>query len=322
MVKRIRFSSVLGIALAITSLTASAATYPTKPVKIIVPYQAGQGTDIAARYFADHLSQALGQPFIVENRGGAGGNIGTQAAARAAPDGYTLIMGTNATHSLNQFLYASPGYETTKDFDAVMLLGTFPMVLLTAPESNFKTLPDIFKSSKTAKRNADIGMPSTTARLVYELLKEKSGAPLFGVPYKGSSMATSNLIGGEIAISIDTITAARSMIESGRLLPIAVTSLEETELLPGVPTAASQGLSGFEVIAWNALYAPKQTPKEAIDIINKTLQTFLDRPKTRQRLLEMGYEPGGGSPGDLEKFTKSEEKKWGPIIQRAGIKFD
>lgn len=321
MIKRMKYSLVLGIALAMTSMTASAA-YPTRAVKIVVPYQAGQGTDIAARYFANHLTQVLGQTFIVENRGGAGGNIGTQAVARAAPDGYTLVMGTNATHSLNQFLYSSPGYETTKDFDAVMLLGTFPMVLLITPDSKFKKLPDIFESAKTAKRDADIGMPSTTARLVYELLKEKSGAPLFGVPYKGSSTATSNLIGGEIAISIDTITAARPMIEAKRLSPIAVTSLKETALLPGVPTAASQGLDGFEVIAWNALYAPKGTPKEAIDTLNKALQSFLDLPQTQKRLLEMGYEPGGGSPDDLEKFTTSESKKWGPIIQKAGLTFD
>lgn len=311
----------LGLSLAAASLAASAA-YPVKLVKIIVPYQPGQGTDIATRYFADHLSQTLGQPFIVENRGGAGGNIGTQAAARAEPDGYTLIMGTNATHSLNQFLYSSPGYDATKEFDPVILLGTFPMVLVTPEGSKLKTVGDILKSASADKRDTDIGMPSTTARLVYELLKEKTKAPLFGVPYKGSSMATSNLIGGEIAVSIDTITASRSMIESKRLAPVAVTSLKQTELLPGVPTVASQGVTDFEVIAWNALYAPKGTPKEAIDTLNKTLQAFLDRPDTRKRMLEMGYEPGGGAPGDLRKFTESEQKKWGPVIQRAGIKFD
>ena len=321
MYKPKRFASILGIVLAAASLAASAA-YPEKPVKIIVPYQPGQGTDIAARYFADYLSQTLKQPFIVENRGGAGGNIGSHLVAHAAPDGYTLIMGTNATHSLNQFLYSSPGYNAIKDFDAVILVGTFPMVLLTAPGSKFKTVQDIVASAASSRRDADIGMPSTTARLVYELLKEKTGAPLFGVPYKGSSTATSNLIGGQIAISIDTISAARSMIESKMLVPIAVTSLKKTELLPDVPTVASEGVKGFEVIAWNALYAPKGTPKEAIDIINKTLQTFLHRPETRKRLLELGYEPGGGSPDYLAKFTTSEQKKWGPIIQRAGIKFD
>lgn len=321
MKKRTGIRFVLGLTLAAASLAAYAA-YPEKAVKIIVPYQAGQGTDIATRYFADYLSQTLGQPFIVENRGGAGGNIGTQVAARAQPDGYTLIMGTNATHSLNEFLYSTPGYDTAKDFDPVMLVGTFPMVLLTTPGSKYKTMQDVLKSASDSKRDADIGMPSTTARLVYELLKEKTGAPLFGVPYKGSSTATSNLIGGEIGILIDTITASRSMIEAGRLVPIAVTSIKQTELLPGVPTVASQGVPGFEVIAWNALYAPKGTPKAAIDTINKALQKFLDQPATKKRLLEMGYEPGGGSPGDLNKFTESEKSKWGPVIQRAGIKFD
>lgn len=318
---RKKIVSFLGFVLAVASMAAAAA-YPEKPVTIIVPYQPGQGTDIATRYFADHLSQVLGKPFIVENRGGAGGNIGTQAVARAEPDGYTLIMGTNATHSLNQFLYSSPGFDAAKDFDPVILLGTFPMVLVTPHGSKLKTVGDILGRASADKRGADIAMPSTTARLVYELLKEETKAPLFGVPYKGSSMATSNLIGGEIAVSIDTITASRAMIESSRLAPVAVTSLKETELLPGVPTVASQGVNGFEVIAWNALYAPKGTPKEAIDKLSTALQAFLVRPDTRKRMLEMGYEPAGGTPGDLKKFTVSEQEKWGPIIQRAGIKFD
>src|SRR5690606_16249457 len=170
-----------------------AAGYPEKPVKIIVAYQAGQGTDIATRYFADHLTKAFGQTFIVENRGGAGGNIGTQAAARAEPDGYTLTMGTNATHGLNAFLYSSLSFDAVKDFDPIILVGTFPMVLATTPDSQFKTVPDILNAAKTSNRSADIGMPSTTARLVYELMKDRSGAPLFGVPYKGSSMAITNL---------------------------------------------------------------------------------------------------------------------------------
>ena len=321
MYKQKAIAAILGLGLAAASLAAGAA-YPDKPVKIIVPYQPGQGTDIATRYFADYLSQALGQPFIVENRGGAGGNIGTQMAARAEPDGYTLVMGTNATHSLNEFLYSSPGYDAIKDFDPVILVGTLPMVMLTAPGSKLKTVQDILNTASSSSRDADIGMPSTTARLVYELLKEKSGVSLFGVPYKGSSMATTNLIGGEIAVSIDTITAARSMIESKRLVPVAVTSLQSTPLLPGVPPVSSQGVDGFEVVAWNALFAPKGTPKAAIDTINAALQKFLDQPETRKHLLGMGYDAGGGSPDDLAKFTQSEQAKWGPVIQRAGIKFD
>ncbi|NYT84515.1 Bug family tripartite tricarboxylate transporter substrate binding protein [Pollutimonas harenae] len=297
-----------------------AAGYPEKPVKIIVAYQAGQGTDIATRYFADHLTKAMGQTFFVENRGGAGGNIGTQAAARAEPDGYTLTMGTNATHVLNSFLYSSLPFDPVKDFEPIILVGSFPMVVATTPNTPFNSISDILASSKASSRSADIGMPSTTARLVYELLKDKTGAPLFGVPYKGSSMAISNLIGGEIPLSIDTVTAIRAQVAAGKIKAIAVTSSEETDLLPGVPTVASQGVDDFEVIAWNALFAPKGTPKDIITKINLELQKFLAMPETRKRLLELGYDAGGGSPDKLAQFTQAEREKWAPIIKKAGIK--
>jgi len=314
-----KLAMMLTLSLVGTS-SALAAGYPEKPVKIIVAYQAGQGTDIATRYFADHLTKAFGQTFIVENRGGAGGNIGTQAAARAEPDGYTLTMGTNATHGLNAFLYSSLSFDAVKDFDPIILVGTFPMVLATTPDSQFKTVPDILNAAKTSNRSADIGMPSTTARLVYELMKDRSGAPLFGVPYKGSSMAITNLIGGEIPLTIDTVTAIRSQVSAGKIRAIAVTSSKETDLLPGVPTVASQGIDDFEVIAWNALFAPKGTPKEVITKINLELQKFLAMPEARKRLLELGYDAGGGTPEKLAQFAQAERSKWGPIIERAGIK--
>lgn len=302
--------------------SAQASSYPNKPVKIVVAYQAGQGTDTISRYVADHLTKALGQTFYVENKGGAGGNIGTQAAARADADGYTLTMGTNATHNLNAFLYSSLGFDPAKDFEPVILVGTFPMVLVTKADSEFKTTTDIISKAKSSGRAADIGMPSTTARLVYELLKDQSGAPLFGVPYKGSSMAMTNVIGGEIPLSIDTITAARPQISGDKLRAIAVTSKSETKLLPGVPTVASQGVPGFEVIAWNALFAPKGTPADVVTKLNLELQKFFAQPETQERLLAMGLDIGGGTPKDLAGFVQSEQNKWGPVIKKAGIKID
>lgn len=297
-----------------------AAGYPEKPVKIIVAYQAGQGTDIATRYFADHLTKALGQTFFVENRGGAGGNIGTLAAARAEPDGYTLTMGTNATHGLNSFLYSSLPFDPVKDFEPIILVGSFPMVVATTPNTKFNSIPDILNSVKETSGSADIGMPSTTARLVFELLKDNTGAPLFGVPYKGSSMAISNLIGGEIPLSIDTVTAIRAQVAAGKVKALAVTSSKETDLLPGIPTVASQGVPGFEVIAWNALFAPKGTPREVVIKLNLELQKFLAMPETRERLLQLGYDAGGGTPEKLAMFAQSERQKWQPIIEKAGIK--
>lgn len=313
------------IALASAALLVSggvfaAGNYPSKSVRIIVPYQAGQGTDIATRYFADHLSKKFGQTFIVENIGGAGGVIGTQAAARADGDGYTLTMGTNATHVLNEYMYSSMGFDPQKDFEPVILTGTLPMAIVTRPDSQFKGVQDVIKAANSAEHTADIGTPSTSARLVFELLKEQSGAPLFMIPYKGSATSMSNVIGGQIPLSIDTITASRPQVEGGNLRAIGVTSLNATDLLPGVPPVSEQGLPGFEMVAWNAIYAPKGTPADIIAKLNLELQNFISQPETQTRLKSMGYEPGGGTPGDLGAFAQSERDKWRPIIENAGLK--
>ena len=315
--------STLTAACILAAATAPAAAqlaYPDKPVKIIVAYTAGQGTDVATRYFAEQLTQLLGQTFYVENRGGAGGNIGTDIAARSAPDGYTLTMGTNATHALNQFLYPSMTYDAERDFAPVALVATFPMALLAGSDSPFGSVADVLKAARAGKGAADVGMPSTTARLVLELLKEQTGAPLFGVPYKGSSTAMTDVIGKQIPLTIDTIAAARPQVEGGKLKVLGVTSRQPTELLPGAPTVASQGVDGFEVIAWNALYAPKGTPPEVVVRLNQAINQILKQPATRQRLLQMGYEPAGGSAQDLADFGQAERRKWEPVIRKAGIR--
>ena len=244
---------------------AHAQGYPTKPVRIIVAYQAGQGTDVATRYIAERLNKALGQSFFIDNKPGAGGNIGTEAAARAAPDGYTLTMGTNATHGTNQFLYDDAAVRRREGLRA-----GHPDRVLPDGDRRQSGVPRQLgrrhhRDGEGDAQAADIAMPSTTARIVFELLKAQSQAPVFGMPYKGSATAMTEMIGGQVPLIIDTVTAVRPHVAAGKLKAIAVTSLKATELLPGVKPVAEQGLPGFEVIAWNALYAPKGTPKEVID---------------------------------------------------------
>ncbi|MBO1111015.1 Bug family tripartite tricarboxylate transporter substrate binding protein [Bordetella petrii] len=317
----LRSTMLAACVLAAAAAPASAQqAYPDKPVKIVVAYTAGQGTDVASRYFAEQLSKVLGQTFYVENRGGAGGNIGTDIAARAAPDGYTLTMGTNATHALNQFLYPTMTYDAERDFEPIALVATFPMALLAGGDSAFKSVPDVLAAARAKKGAADVGMPSTTARLVLELLKEQTGAPLFGVPYKGSSTAMTDVIGKQIPLTIDTVAAARPQVAGGKVKVLGVTSRKPTELLPGAPTIASQGVDGFEVIAWNALYAPKGTPPEIVARLNQAINQILSQPATRKHLLQMGYEPAGGSAQDLADFARAERRKWQPIIKKAGIR--
>ncbi|WMD20001.1 tripartite tricarboxylate transporter substrate binding protein [Achromobacter seleniivolatilans] len=318
--KTLRLIAALAASALCAPLAAAADAYPTKPVRIIVPYQAGQGTDVAGRYLAEYLAKALGQPFIVENRPGAGGNIGASEAARAAPDGYTLLMGTNGTHVLNQYMYASTSFDPEKDFEPIMLVSSFPMVLLTTPTSPYASLADLQDAAKAKPDSVNVGMPSTTARLVFELLKQQGVGSIRGIPYKGSATATTDLMGGQVQIGIDTISAARPFITGGKLRPLAVTSLKESALLPGVKSVAAQGIDGFQVIAWNGLYAPKGTPAAVVTKLNAEVAKILARPEVQQRLLDLGHEPGGGTPEALAAFARSERLKWQPLIVQAGLK--
>jgi tripartite-type tricarboxylate transporter receptor subunit TctC len=317
--KMFRKAAVAVVLLATASL-ALAQAYPSKPVRIVVAYQAGQGTDVATRYLAEQLTKSLGQSFYIENKPGAGGNVGTEAAARATPDGYTLTMGTNATHGTNQFLYPSMPFDAEKDFEPVILIGSFPMVVSVNAASPLHSVADLVAAAKAKPNSADIAMPSTTARIVFELLKAQSQAPLFGVPYKGSATAIADVLGGQLPVLIDTVTATKPFVTSGKVRAIAVTSAKPTELLPGVKPVAEQGLPGFEVVAWNALYAPKGTPREVIATLNGELNKILAQPETRQKMLGLGFDVVGGTPEQLAEFGRSERRKWGPLIQSAGLK--
>lgn len=319
-----RFASLLLSALLVCAAapTAIAQGYPNKPIRIIVPYAAGQGTDIATRYLAERMSKDLGQPIIIDNRPGAGGSLGTELAAQAAGDGYTLTMGTNGTHVLNQFLYSSQRFDPEKDFEPIGLVGTFPMVLAVNSQSALQSVGDLISSTRSDTRSADIAMPSTTARLVVELLKERSNVALFGVPYKGSAAAMTDVIGGQLPVIVDTPTALKSQLANRSVRAIAVTSAQPSSLLPGVRTVAEQGYQGFEVIAWNALYAPKGTPAAVVSRLNAEMAKVLARPETRERLIELGFDPAGGSSTQLAEFARAERRKWEPLIRAAGIKAD
>ncbi|NML44399.1 tripartite tricarboxylate transporter substrate binding protein [Ramlibacter sp. G-1-2-2] len=316
-----RIVKVLAAACALlASVAAPAETWPSKPIKIIVAYTAGQGTDVATRYLAEQLSKDLGQPIVIDNRGGAGGNVGTELAAKAAPDGYTLTMGTNATHVLNQFLYPKLGFDPETDFEPIALVGTFPMVVAVNAQSPFHSAADLVSVAQRDQRSADIAMPSTTARLVVELLKERASAPLFGVPYKGSSGAMTDVIGGQLPVIVDTPTALRPHLAAGKVRAVAVTSGKPSGLVPGVKPVAEQGFAGYEVIAWNALYAPKGTPANVIATLNAAINKALARPETRQKLLDLGFDPAGGTPAQLADFARAERKKWEPIIKATGMR--
>jgi tripartite-type tricarboxylate transporter receptor subunit TctC len=309
----------VGLLALLWSCASVAQTYPARPVRIIVPYQAGQGTDVVARYFAEQLSRTLGQRFYVENKPGAGGNIGAEQAARAEADGYTLLMGTNATQTMNEFMYASLGFEPSKDFLPIILVGKLPMVLAAGPSFAGTSVADLVAAAKATPDKVDIALPSTTARLVFELLKERTNSSLFSVPYKGSATAMTDVLGGQVPLIIDTVTALRSHVADGKLKALGITALKSTVLMPGVKSIAEQGVADFEVTAWNAFYAPRETPKAVIDLLSSELAKALAQPETQKRLLELGFDPAGGTPADLAKFETQERLKWGPVIKATGL---
>lgn len=310
---------LLAAAMLCTAQLAMSQAYPARPIKIIVAYPAGQGTDIATRYIADQLSKELGQAVVIDNKPGAGGNLGTELAAQAPADGYTLTMGTNATHVLNQYLYSSLKFDGEKDFEPVALIGTFPMMIAVNSRSNLQSVSDLVAAVKAGTR-ADIAMPSTTARLVVELLKERSATALFSVPYKGSASAMTDVLGGQLPVIVDTPTALRAHVTSGAARAIAVTSARPSGLAPGVKTVSEQGFSGFEVVAWNGLYAPKGTPPAVINTLSAAIMKIIARPDARQKLLDIGFDPAGGTPAQLAEFGRAERRKWEPIIKGAGLK--
>jgi tripartite-type tricarboxylate transporter receptor subunit TctC len=307
-------------AMAITTMIAAAQSYPSRPVKLIVPYAAGQGTDILGRYIGDELSKALNQPFVIENRAGAGGNIGTAAAAKSPADGYTIMIGTNATHAANAFLFANPGFDAQADFVPIAMLGILPLVYVTLPTNPVSSMVELVAAARANPNTVNIAVSTTTCRMAHELFKDRGNAPMFPVDYQGSAQSVTAVLGGHIPYAVDTITSLRSNIEGGRLKPLGVTSASSTKLLPGVKSLAEQGIPGYELVGWTAIFAPKGVPSDAARILATAIKQALERKEVQDKLLQLGVEPVVRSQDELRVFVGSEKEKWGGLIRAAGLK--
>lgn len=309
-------------ALAVCAGAALAQAYPAKPVRVIVPFPAGQGTDVATRYLAKRLSDALGHNFFVENRPGASASLGMEALAKSAPDGYTIGIGTSGTQTMNPSIFPALGYDPDKDFEPITLTGRLPLMFAAHPSFAGNTIPDLIAAAKAKPDTLNVALPALPQRIVLELLRQQGGAPLFGINYKGSASALPEVISGQVPLIVDSITALRPHINSGKLKALAVTSLTSTELLPGVKSVAEQGLPGFELTAWNAFFAPKGTPVPIINLLNTEVRKILADPETRQRLGALGFDVSGTTPQELADMVRSEREKWGRIIRAAKIGAD
>lgn len=296
--------------------------WPAKPIRIIVPYAAGQGADVLTRLVGQELSKALGQPVYVENRAGAGGNIGAGAAARADGDGYTFMLGTNATNAANEFLYANRGFDIA-DFVGVAMIGLLPMVICTsAPDLPTNSIAALIARARAKPDTFNVGLPSTTAQVVFAEFVKSAQAPLFGVMYKASSQSLVDVIGGQIPLAIDTVTAARPHITAGKLRALGITSLKASDMLPGVKPVSEQGVPGFDVVAWDAIFAPRATPPDIVARVGEQISRIVQDAEVRRRLLDIGVEPLVMGPAELDAFVKTERTKWGAIIKTAGIKVE
>ncbi|HSW19462.1 MAG TPA: tripartite tricarboxylate transporter substrate binding protein [Ramlibacter sp.] len=316
----LQFTVLAATALAVLAGAAQAQTYPSKAIRLIVPYAAGQGTDIAARYIADEMGKELKQSVFVDNRPGAGGNIGTQATARSAPDGYTLMIGTNATHAANAFLYANPGFDPQADFEPVGMVGVLPLVYVTPPNSPINNIQDLVRAAKAKPDALNTAVSTTTCRMAHELFKQRAEAPMFPVDFKGSAQALTAVIGGQVEFMVDTITSLRTAIQNNQVKALGVTSARSSKLLPGVKSIAEQGVAGYELVGWTVMYAPKGIPAEASRTLAAAFNKTIARPEVQEKLLQMGIEPITKSGDELRTFVDTEKEKWGKLIRGAGLK--
>ena len=321
-------ASALLLGAASLALPAAAqGSWPTgKAITYLVPFPPGGNTDTLARVIAQPLGQALGTPVVIENKGGAGGSVGSAVAARAPADGYTILGGTISSHSINGSLYPKLDYDPVKSFVPVAMLGSGPLVLVVPASSPYKTLDDVLAASKSKAAGGGLSSASpgtgTSPHMALELLGYQSGVKFTHVPYKGSGPAVQDVIGGQVDMMFDTTLIVGPHIQSGKLRPIAVTSSKRLESLPGVPTIAEAGQKGFDMGSWQAIFAPAGTPKPIVDRLHAEVMKIIATPEVQARLKAFGMLPSTMTPEELGAYQKAEVAKWAQVIKAAGIKVD
>ncbi len=314
---------VLGTVLSAAFLAPAmaAGNYPDHTVRVVVPFPPGGSTDIIGRITAEYLSKALNQTFIVENKSGAGGNIGIENVSRAKPDGYTLVIGAPQTLIINRMLYKDFKNTPTEDLVPISVVATIPNVMTVNKDVPADSVQAFIDYAKTRPGELNYSSPSlgSTAQLSSEILKFMAGIDVKHIPYKGSAPAITALIGGEVDMMIDNLPSSLSFIRAGNLRALAVTSAERSPSLPDVPTMEEAGLKGFVTQGWFGVLAPKGTPQAVVDTLNKTINDMLESPEIIEKLDALGASPKKGDPASVVKFIESETALWEQAIDHAGI---
>jgi tripartite-type tricarboxylate transporter receptor subunit TctC len=313
----------LAALIAVLPLAASAQgeSYPSKPIRIVVPLTAGGPTDILARIVAEPLGKRLHQSVVVDNKPGAGGNIGADAVAKSAPDGYTLFLGTSGPLSINQSLYGNLSFDPSKDFTPIIALASAPFVVAVNPKLPAKTLPELIAYAKQNPGKLNAGsVTGAAAHLATELFKSEARIEMAHIPYKGAAPATNDLIAGQLDVSFASTPGVLPQIRAGKLRALAVTSAARLPQLPEVPTVAEAGLKGYEASVWYGLVAPAKTPKAIIERLNRELTAILNDPQIREQMTRGDFTPTGSTPEQFGRFIEAEAAKWGGIVKSRNIR--
>lgn len=298
---------------------ASAETWPSRPIRFVVPFAAGSATDTLARVLGQKVSQTLGQPVVVENMPGATGQIAASNIARAAPDGYSVLITSNSTHASNQALYKKLSYDHVKDFEPVTTLGTITLALVVNPKVPANTAQDLIAHAKANPGKLTFGAGSASSRLAVEMLKSQAGVDILYVPYKSNPQAVSDLLGGQIDLMFADISTTLPSARAGKLKALAVSSADRSALAPDLPTMREAGLAAYELTAWFAAFVPARTPADVVGTLNKAMVGAMTDASVRDALLAAGIEPSSSTPAELAAFVSSETKKWAEITKAAGI---
>ena len=328
-----RRASLLALALGALALSPAMlqaqSAWPTRPVKIVVPFAPGGTTDILARAIAPDLSKAFGQQFVVENKGGAGGNLGAEQVAKAAGDGYTLLMGTVGTHGINRALYAKLPYDPFKDFVPITLVAGVPNVMVVNAEfaatNRIHSVADFIGYAKAhpGQLNMASSGNGTSIHLAGELFKSMTGTYMTHIPYRGSGPALMDMAGGSMQVMFDNLPSAMQLIKAGRLKALAVTSSQRSAALPDIPTVEEAGkLKGFEASSWFGLLAPAGTPPDVVNRIQQEVAKSLATPALTERLAALGAIPSGNTPAQFAALIEAEHKKWAAVVKASGAKVD
>ncbi|MDH1619387.1 Bug family tripartite tricarboxylate transporter substrate binding protein, partial [Comamonas aquatica] len=320
--RRTGLKTLAAAALAVTGMGSALAAdaYPDKPLTMVVPFSAGGTTDILARIVGQALGQELGQTIIIDNKPGAGGNIGAQQASRAKGDGYTLFMGTVGTHAINQTLYKKLPYDPIKDFAPLSRVANVPNLLVVHPSRPYKTVQEMIAYAKKHPGEVTYGSPGSGAspHVSGALFQSMTGAEMTHVPYKGSAPAISDLLGNQIAVMFDNMPSAIQHVRSGKLRPIAVTTAKRSSELPDVPTIAEAGVPGYEATSWFGLWAVAGTPAPILDQLHTALAKVLKDPGVSKKIADQGGEVVIETPAQFEAFIKTEAAKWGKVVKESG----